>query len=268
METNAEIKGAAPQMSLSIKERELVKAFAQARLESDNKLQYEDLNDYEIPPRTHFSMRNKPAVSIKYKEMTFNMACIRLFEGIIHVLPSLSRNKKRLAIIMRKEEGASTVQWAKKKGSQYINKRVTSLEFIDTVYNLMGWNKKRRYKVLGHLADSAEGIILVFDLEEAVMFSELPEEYVDKRTGAIKKRRFIYYPDMYKGRIGKTYSEYIVGEQIGMFENLEDYEDAKGELKTGNDTALLQESQSETVGSNPNERFAFSIDEAGDAVGL
>lgn len=250
MENNGEIKGAVPHGILSIKEQELVRAFARARLESNSILGYEDLDDYEIPPRTQFSMRNKPAVSIKYGEMTFNMACIHLFEGIIHVLPSLSRKKKRLAIIMRKEEGASTIQWARKKGDQYVNKKVTTLEFVETIYNLMDWNKKRRYKVLGRLSDSAEGIILVFDLEEAIMFSELPEEYVDKRTGEIKKRRFAYYPDMYKGKIGKTYSEYIAGEQLTMFENLEDYEDSGGKLMRVRMSDSPDLSQSEAADEN------------------
>ena len=32
----------------------------------------------ELPPRTQFSMLNKPAVSIKYGVMKFNMACIAI----------------------------------------------------------------------------------------------------------------------------------------------------------------------------------------------
>lgn len=246
MEYINEYRGNTQTKGLSLRECELVQEFAKAKLAANSELQYEDLDDYEIPPRTHFSMLNKPAVSIKYKELMFNMACIRMFEGITQVLPSLSKNKKRLAIIMRKEEGGSTVQWARKKGDHYVNKKVTSLEFVDSIYNLMGWDKKRRYKVLGRIADSSEGLILVFDLEEAIMFSELPEEYVDKRTGEIKKRRFAYYPDMYKGRIGKTYSEYIAGEQISMFVNLDEYEDTGGELKRVRQSIVTEEMDSET----------------------
>ena len=233
MENNSENNPNAVNNGITLREREIVREFAKAKMEANSELHYEDLNDYEIPPRTQFSMLNKPAVSIKYKEMTFNMASIRLFEGITQILPSLSKNKKRLAIIMRKEEGGSTVQWARKKGDHYVNKKITSLEFVDAIYNLMGWDKNRRYKVLGRVADSAEGLILVFDLEEAIMFSELPEEYVDRRTGEIKKRKFSYYPDMYKGKVGRTYSEYIVLEQVSMFENLDDYGDSEGAPITG-----------------------------------
>ena len=232
MENNENITKALENV-ITLREREIVQEFAKAKIEANSELHFEDLNDYEIPPRTQFSMLNKPAVSIKYKEMTFNMASIRMFEGITQILPSLSKNKKRLAIIMRKEEGGSTVQWARKKGDHYVNNKITSLEVVDAIYNLMGWDKKRRYKVLGRVADSVEGLILVFDLEEAIMFSELPEEYVDHRTGEIKKRKYSYYPDMYKGRVGRTYSEYIALEQVSMFENLDDYGDADGAPVTG-----------------------------------
>ncbi|MBR6052086.1 MAG: hypothetical protein IKP68_12915, partial [Clostridia bacterium] len=74
---------------LSRKEYELVREYAKAKLEAKSELQYEDLDDYEIPPRTQFSMLKKPAVSIKYKELTFNTTCVRMFEGITHILPSL-----------------------------------------------------------------------------------------------------------------------------------------------------------------------------------
>jgi len=88
---------------------------------------------------------------------------------------------------------------------------------------MMEWDKSRRYKAVGYISNSKEGLILVFDLQEAIMFSEQPEEYFDKRTGKTKKRRFVYYPEMYAGHIGKTYSDYIAGEQMNLFEDLSSY---------------------------------------------
>ena len=225
---------------ISKREADLIREYTRTRLEAQEEVPYEDLNDFEIPLSVQLSMVSKPAVSIKYKQMTFNMACIRLFEGVIHVVPSLSRNKQKLAIIMRKEEGASTVQWARMKGDKYVNRTVTSLDFIESIYDMMGWDRNRRYKAVGSVANSAEGLILVFDLGDAGMYPELPDEYVDRKTGAIKKRWPTYYPDKYKGKIGKTYGEYVAAEQLSMFENLEDYssandnskEERKGDLHT------------------------------------
>ena len=66
---------------LSVREISLIRELAQIRKEHKRELEYEKFDGYELPPRTQFSMLNKPAVSIKYGVMKFNMACIRLFEG-------------------------------------------------------------------------------------------------------------------------------------------------------------------------------------------
>ena len=81
---------------LSVREISLIRELAQIRKEHKRELEYEKFDGYELPPRTQFSMLNKPAVSIKYGVMKFNMACIRLFEGIKYVLPILHPNKNGL----------------------------------------------------------------------------------------------------------------------------------------------------------------------------
>lgn len=209
--------------NITYEEYEMAQSFAKQKLEEETAVPYEDLSTYELPPRTQFSMLKKPAVSIKGKEITFNTACIRLFEGIVHVLPFLSAEKRRLAVIMRKEEGSSTVEWAREKNGAYVNKTISSLEFSDKIYQMMGWNRNCRYKILGRIANSSEGIIIVFDLDEAVEYAA-SEEYMDKKTGEVKKRTIAYFPEKYRDCIGKTYSDYVASEQVSLFENIQDYD--------------------------------------------
>lgn len=152
---------------LSVREISLIRELAQIRKEHKRELEYEKFDGYELPPRTQFSMLNKPAVSIKYGVMKFNMACIRLFEGIKYVLPILHPNKKRLALIMCPEEDSASVEWARQKGENWVNKDITSLEFVENIFRLMNWNRECRYKVLGRVANSDQGLCMLFDLEEA-----------------------------------------------------------------------------------------------------
>ena len=107
---------------LSVREISLIRELAQIRKEHKRELEYEKFDGYELPPRTQFSMLNKPAVSIKYGVMKFNMACIRLFEGIKYVLPILHPNKKRLALIMCPEEDSASVEWARQKDENWVTK--------------------------------------------------------------------------------------------------------------------------------------------------
>ena len=206
-------------------EAELIRELVKSRLARNEELEYENVGEYEVPPRFQFSMIKKPALTIKYGKLKFNMACIRLFEGIQFIIPSVNRKKKRIAAIMCAEEESASVEWARinKKG-QWVNKDITSEEYTTTIFDLMNWNKECRYRVMGHVANSDVGLILVFDLEEdGVMFEAKPREYTDPVTGEVKKKQVKYYPDIYKGRIGKYYEDYAAARQLNMFEEISEY---------------------------------------------
>lgn len=215
---------------MSAKELGLIHELIRTRLETERKLEYEDLDGYEIPPRTQFSMLKKPAISIKYGQLTCNMAAIRLFSGVQHVLPMINSHTKRLAIAPCAEEESSSVEWAYRriKDDVWQNKSMTSVDFTESVFRVMDWNRECRYKVLGHLAESERGLILVFDLSEAIMFEPNKEEYIDPATGEIKKRQITYYPDYYKGRIGRSYNDYNRARQLSLFEDLDAFSNSQG----------------------------------------
>lgn len=40
----------------------------------------------------------------------------------------------------------------------------------------MSWNRECRYKILGRVANSDQGLCMLFDLEEAIMFTPKPQE--------------------------------------------------------------------------------------------
>lgn len=218
-----ERNGAGTGQTYSSADKELINQLIKSRLEQKAQMEYEELEGYELPPRTQFSMLSKPTLSIKYREFTCNMACIRLFEGVKYVLPIVNRAKKRFAIVPCAEEESSSVQWAREKDGKWDNRTIVSLEFIEKIYAMMGWDRNCRYKILGRVANSSSGLILIFDLEEAIFFAPKATEYVDKETGKVIKRKAVYYPDEYKDRIGKSYNDYVAVRQMSIFEFLEGY---------------------------------------------
>ena len=215
---------------LSAKEADLIKELVRTRMESNRQLEYESFDGYEVPPRTQFSMLKKPTVSIKYGKFTCNMAAIRLFEGIRYVVPMVNGEKKRFAIVPCAEEESASVEWARQKrtDNSWTNKDVTSVDFTENIFALMEWNRECRYKVHGRITNSDRGLILLFDLEEAIMFEPKKEEYFDPSTGETKKRQVKYYPDFYKNRIGRSYNDYAAARQMSMFESMDSYVDADG----------------------------------------
>ena len=77
------------------------------------------------------------------------------------------------------------------------------------------------------MATSDSGLILVFDLTEAIMFGAKPLEYEDPETGKIKKKQLKFYPDEYKDCIGKSYNDYAASRQMNLFEDLSGYSDSQ-----------------------------------------
>lgn len=211
--------------SYSYSDQELIRQLVKSRMAQKSTLEYEDLDGYVLPPRTQFSMLKKPALTIKYGRMTFNMACIKLFETVEYILPLVHPNKKKLTVVMCAEEESASVAWARKrqKDDVWVNRDITSEDFILNIYKMMGWKLDCRYKVLGRIANSKQGLVIVFELEEAIMFASKPVEIVDKDTGEIKKKQVKYYPDAYKDCIGKSYNDYVESRQMNMFEYLEEY---------------------------------------------
>lgn len=208
-------------------DQELIRQLVKSRMAQGKELEYEDLSGYELPPAIHFSMPTKPAVSIKYGKMTFNMACLRLFADTMFILTPVNRTKKRLMVVPCKEEDGSALQWARVKESdgEKVNRTISSEEFILKLYKMMGWNVNCRYKMLGRVAIAQPGPmpVLIFDLEDAIMFDSKPVEFVDEETGEIKKKQIKYYPEEYKDRIGKSYNDYVETRQMHLFEFLGDY---------------------------------------------
>lgn len=114
--------------------------------------------------------------------------------------------------------------WARQKDENWVNKDITSLEFVENIFRLMNWNRECRYKVLGRVANSDQGLCMLFDLEEAIMFTPKPQEYADPLTGEMKKKQMKFFPDTYRNRIGKSYNDYIADHQMNMFEDFIGYQ--------------------------------------------
>ena len=227
--------------NFSEKEFALIKELVQARMEQKQNLEYESFEGYELPPRTQFSMLKKPAVSIKYGKLTFNMASIRLFEGVKHILPIVNTQKKKLAVIPCAEEESATVEWARiNKQGNWVNKDITSIDFVENLFKLMDWDRECRYKILGRIAASERGLILVFEMKEAIMFTPKKEEYIDQVTGEKKQRQVKYYPDAYKNRIGRSYNDYAQYRQMNLFEDFNEYEDEKATKDIQSESGQLQ----------------------------
>lgn len=212
----------------SRREQELIRQFIEYRLAQNEILEYEEFDDYEVPLPSKLPILTKPGVTLKYRTMCFSMASIRLFLGCQHILPILNRKKKRLSVIPLKEEEASSIMWARRRDSdgKWYNREITIPDIVDDIFDLMDWDRDLRYRAPGHIADSPRGLIIIYELSEASMYPRGMTEYTDPETGEVKKHRKLYYPDEFKGRLGRSYNDYIALHQLSMFDDLSESDHA------------------------------------------
>ena len=218
------VTSAATKQNFTNNQQEAIQALIRSTLENQGiELEYEDFEGYEVPPRSQFSVMKKPAVSIKNGQMTFNMACIRLFKEAHHIVPLLNSDKKRLAIIPCVEEENASIEWSRtKKDGTLTNKSITSRDFVEKIFQIMGWTKNNRYRVLGRLTNSERGLILVFELSEADEFVKA-ETVVNPETGKARTRQIKKYPKEFENKIGKDYNEYRAAHEREGMETLDSY---------------------------------------------
>lgn len=148
------------------------------------------------------------------------------------------------------EEDSASVEWARQKNGVWVNKSISSLEFLEKMFRMMNWNRECRYKVLGRVANSDQGLVMLFDLEEAIMFTPQPQEFTDPMTGEVKKKHVKFFPDIYKGRIGRSYNDYVATHQMSMFENIVSYqgdEQAQAAITAAKNEGVEEKTNGEVV---------------------
>ena len=238
--------------NMSEKEFMLIQALVKEKLEQGEELEYEKFDGYELPPSSQFSMLKKPTVTFKYGKFRFNMAAINLFSKIKYILPMVHGDKKRLAVVPCREEESSTVEWARnrKKDDAWVNKDISSVDFVNKIFNMMGWKADCRYKIIGRIANSDKGLILLFDLEEALCFEPNKKEVVNPITGKTSVVNNKIYPKKYDGKIGTDYNDYVAAERGNSFEDLVGYDENSSVDGNENENSSVSNNFDGTLVSN------------------
>ena len=83
------------------------------------------------------------------------------------------------------------------------------LDFTDMLYNLTGWDKKCRYKILGYQIEFEGERIYLFDMSAHKIFRERPKkgEAVGGAEVSAEARQG-YFPDDIANTFGVSFEEY------------------------------------------------------------
>ena len=136
-----------------------------------------------------FPHQRDPAMTIRDGNITFNTACINGLENVVYVRFEINEDLKRLVIKPCDENDKHAVRWCVAKPDKRKSRKMTCPDFTKQLYDMMGWDPKCRYKILGYKIEFDGETYYAFDLVVTETFREKPKkgevvtEPVDTKKG-------------------------------------------------------------------------------------
>ncbi len=131
-----------------------------------------NLSGYQVTKAELFAHTRKPAVTIWENRIKFNMACLRRFPGITHIQILIHPEQKRLIIRPCNPDAPDSLRWARGGGEKDIcNRDLLCKIFAAKVFDLMGWDKRYRYKMMGNPAICDGEMLFLFRLTDFELFT-------------------------------------------------------------------------------------------------
>lgn len=143
-----------------------------------------NLAGFQVAKAELFAHAREPAITVWDDRIKFNMACLRRFPGITHIQLLIHPEEKRLIVRPCDADAPDSLRWAKGGGERELkNRDMICRIFAAKLFELMGWDKRYRYKMLGKPAVYHDEGLYLFKLTDFELF-----------VGTGTKRRRSYLP--------------------------------------------------------------------------
>ena len=185
---------------------ELLTAREERRLELQRKFNPKNM---KVVRKELFANLRDPAVTIRDGNIIFNTACINGFENVVWINLLLDQEARILGVRQCNENDKHALRWCVAKPDKRKSRKMPCLDFTDMLYNLTGWDKKCRYKILGYQIEFEGERIYLFDMSAYKIFRERPKkgESVGGAEVSAESRQG-YFPDDIANTFGVSFEEY------------------------------------------------------------
>lgn len=130
-----------------------------------------NLAGYQVTKAELFAHSREPAITIWENRIKFNMACLRRFPGVTHIQILIHPEQKRLIIRPCDPDAPDSLRWARSGGKKELtNRDLICKIFAAKVFDLMGWDRQYRYKMMGKPAICDGEMLYLFKLTDFELF--------------------------------------------------------------------------------------------------
>ena len=146
-----------------------------------------DIAGYQVTKAELFSHYREPSITLWENRMKFSMACLRRFPGATHIQLLIKPEEHRLIIRPCEPDTPDSLRWAVGGGEKEMRNRDMMCKFFAAkIFDMMGWDKRYRYSILGKPATCDGEFLFLFKLNDFELFlggkrrgSYLPSDWRD-----------------------------------------------------------------------------------------
>ncbi len=168
-----------------------------------------DLAGYQVTRAELFAHSREPAITVWEDRIKFNMACLRRFPRVTHIQLLIHPEQRRLIIRPCDPDAPDSLRWANGGGAKEIRNREMRCQiFAAKLFDLMQWDRRYRYKMLGKPAVCKNEGLFLFNLSDFELFvttgskkkrSYLPEDWRDYFGIPVERHEEAYQIDIADG---------------------------------------------------------------------
>lgn len=169
------------------------------------------LAGFEVTKAELFAHSREPALTVWSDKIKFNMACLRKFPSVTYIQILIHPEQGRLVIRPCSPDAPDSLRWA--SGGTEAERKNRDMKchiFAEKLFELKGWNKEYRYKMLGKPAVCNNEALYLFKLDDFELFvntgtrktrAYLPADWRDCFGVPVEKHEEAYKIDLAEGYI-------------------------------------------------------------------
>lgn len=182
-------------------------------VETDDAFSYDG---YQVVRGEFFAHINEPSITFNSSKVSLNTAAVNKLPDTEYVQILVNPESHQLVVKPSSEDIRDSFLWSaeNRKTGRRRPKQITCRIFFAKVFELMGWNPDYRYKMLGKLINTNDGLLFLFDLDSTEIYRRTVSD--DGHTVSSRKPSF---PEDWKNQFGLPVEEHQKKLQVSIFED-------------------------------------------------
>ena len=155
-----------------------------------------------------FNHSKLASLNISRKTLTFNKECITKLPDTEYAEILLHPTEKILAVRPTNENSPNAVKWLRIKKNKVQVNNVACAAFTNILYELMGWPKKWKFKLMALCLNKNDESVLFFDLrntEFRILIEEFNRQVEERKRNVLKT----FHPTEWRSNFGPSYIDHI-----------------------------------------------------------